>query len=273
MICQPLQARFISLFCLLAMTACGREENSPSGRSNGTGTYAAKLIFPTDIPQKTSAAAQAITGIDCKAANISALEFTFLTKGAPDGPYGFACRADADINPDVPEIPGNNIDENCDGRVASPSSYTIDELDMTFVRIPAGTFTMGSPETELGREDDESHHQVTLTQAFYMQTTEVTQGQWQAVMGQNPSYSQNCGSNCPVENVSWNNVQEFLTRLNAQTTDDYTYRLPTEAQWEYAARAGSETAFYGGDITVPKGNDPILYTLGWYLENSDVGYA
>jgi formylglycine-generating enzyme required for sulfatase activity len=74
-------------------------------------------------------------------------------------------------------------------------------------------------------------------------------------------------------NVSWDDIQEFLRRINAQTTDGFTYRLPTEAEWEYAARAGSNTAFYGGDITEPTGNDPILNTLGWYVENSDAGYA
>jgi formylglycine-generating enzyme required for sulfatase activity len=91
-------------------------------------------------------------------------------------------------------------------------------------------------------------------------------------MGENPSGFQNCGENCPVENVSWNDIQEFITRLNNQITNGYEYRLPTEAQWEYAARAGSETAFCDGDITQPIGNDPILNTLGWYSENSDAGY-
>jgi formylglycine-generating enzyme required for sulfatase activity len=154
----------------------------------------------------------------------------------------------------------------------SPSSFTND-FGMTFNLIPAGTFMMGSPETELNRHDDEIHHQVTLTQDYYMQTTEVTQGQWRAVMGQNPSHFQNCGDNCPVESVSWNDIQEFLRRLNAQIEDEYEYRLPTEAQWEYAARAGSDSAFCEGDITEPSGNDPILNTLGWYDENSDAGYS
>jgi formylglycine-generating enzyme required for sulfatase activity len=147
------------------------------------------------------------------------------------------------------------------------------DLGMTFNLIPAGTFMMGSPETELGRDADEFQHEATLTQDFYIQTTEVTQGQWQAVMGENPSSFQNCGLNCPVESVSWDDAQVFIERLNAQTTDGYEYRLPTEAQWEYAARAGSETAFCDGDITQPEGNDPILNTLGWYRENSDAGYA
>ena len=170
--------------------------------------------------------------------------------------------ANADINPDAEEIPDNNIDENCDGQTdESPS--TTDELGMEFVRIPADTFMMGSPTTELDRDDDEIRHEVTLTQNFYMQTTEVTQGQWQAVMDENPSYFQNCGLDCPVENVSWDDVQEFIARLNAQSTDGYTYRLPTEAEWEYACRAGTETRFYTGN------SEADLDRAGWYRNNSD----
>lgn len=80
-----------------------------------------------------------------------------------------------------------------------------------------------------------------------MQTTEVTQGQWEAVMGSNPSYVSSCGSDCPVENVSWDDAQEFINKLNQK--GEGVYMLPTEAQWEYAARAGSTTAFANGEIT------------------------
>ena len=118
-------------------------------------------------------------------------------------------------------------------------------LGMTFVRIPAETFMMGSPRDEPGRGSDETQHQVTLNQDFYMMTTEVTQAQWEAVMGSNPSYFDTCGENCPVETVSWNDVQDFITALNAM--GGRTYRLPTEAEWEYAARAETQTPFAFGE--------------------------
>ncbi|ETR72973.1 MAG: Sulphatase-modifying factor [Candidatus Magnetoglobus multicellularis str. Araruama] len=145
-------------------------------------------------------------------------------------------------------------------------------LQMTFVRILNGTFMMGSPETEQGRDNDESpQHKVTLTSDYYMQTTEVTQGQWKAVMGENPSYFKNCGDNCPVENVSWNDVQEFIRRLNKKSKQEY--RLPTEAEWEYAARAGSTSAFANGDIKETGCElDPNLDKMGWYCGNSCVDY-
>ena len=106
---------------------------------------------------------------------------------------------------------------------------------------------MGSPKTDPGRFNDEIQHQVTLTRGFYMQTTEVTQGHWKAVMGNNPSNYSICGDNCPVEMVSWNDVQEFITALNQKEKTDQ-YRLPTEAEWEYAARAGTTTPYsFGND--------------------------
>jgi formylglycine-generating enzyme required for sulfatase activity len=119
-------------------------------------------------------------------------------------------------------------------------------LGMTFVWIEPGTFMMGSPEDEPQRDSDETQHEVALTQGYYMQTTEVTQGQWKAVMGSNPSYFSSCGDDCPVEEVSWNKIQEFITALNAQEKTSQ-YRLPTEAEWEYAARAGSNKPFAFGD--------------------------
>ena len=144
-------------------------------------------------------------------------------------------------------------------------------IGINFVYIPSGTFTMGSPTDELGRNLDEIQHQVTITKGFYMQTTEVTQGQWKAVMDNNPSYFLNCGDDCPVENVSWYDVQEFIRRLN-NLDGTKKYRLPSEAEWEYACRAGSKTSLANGNIK--EGNccyDSNLDAMGWYVSNSDGG--
>jgi formylglycine-generating enzyme required for sulfatase activity len=141
-------------------------------------------------------------------------------------------------------------------------------LGMKFVLIPAGTFTMGSPSSEKGRQSEEKQHEVTLTSRFYMQVTEVTQGQWQTIVGNNPSFFPNCGDNCPVEQVSFNDCKEFIRRLN-QKEGTNKYRLPTEAEWEYACRAGSTTAFANGGITkLECGYDPNLDAMGWYCANS-----
>lgn len=132
-------------------------------------------------------------------------------------------------------------------------------IGMRFAHIPPGAFMMGSPSHEEGRSSkDETQHRVTLTTGFHMGVTEVTQGQWKAVMGSNsnPSDSKNCGDDCPVENVSWEDCQEFIRRLNQKEGTDR-YRLPTEAEWEYACRAGT-TGPYAGDLD----------SMGWYGRNS-----
>ena len=101
-----------------------------------------------------------------------------------------------------------------------------------------------------------------------MQTTEVTQKQWELIMGNNPSYFSSCGEDCPVDNVSWNDVQEFILKLNEKEGTDI-YRLPTEAEWEYAARAGTNSALYNGNITVTDCSmDSNLDKIGWYCGNT-----
>ena len=117
-------------------------------------------------------------------------------------------------------------------------------LGMEFVLIPAGTFQMGSPTTEPGRDSDETLHTVTLSQPFYLSKHEVTQAQWQAIMGSNPSQFP-CDA-CPVESVTWNEVQAFIEELDLQEGVQV-YRLPTEAEWEYAARAGTQTVYHFGN--------------------------
>ena len=135
-----------------------------------------------------------------------------------------------------------------------------------FVWVPAGEFQMGSTSQHAaGREQPVTR--VRISRGFWMGKYEVTQAQWQAVMGSNPSRFQNCGSDCPVERVTWNEVQEFIQKLNERPGGGK-YRLPTEAEWEYAARAGTTTDTYAGDITVPNGNDPVLNGIAWYWVNS-----
>lgn len=162
----------------------------------------------------------------------------------------------------------STINSSGAGTELSPQESLTNSLGMTFNLIPAGVFMMGSPEGEPGRRADETRHQVTLTQPFYIQTTEVTQGQWKAVMKSNPSRFSDCGDDCPVERVSWNMAQDFIAELNK--LGQGTYRLPTEAEWEYAARAGSTTALANGDIEeIGSGYDPNLDAMGWYVYNSD----
>jgi sulfatase modifying factor 1 len=118
-------------------------------------------------------------------------------------------------------------------------------LGMKFVLLPPGSFTMGSPEDEPFRNRDETQHKVVLTRPFYMQTTEVTQSQWERIMGSNPSHFKDCGGNCPVERVSWYDAVRFVEALNLK--GEGRYRLPTEAEWEYASRAGTGSMFHWGD--------------------------
>jgi len=145
-------------------------------------------------------------------------------------------------------------------------------LGIKFVYIPPNSFTMGSPSSEKGRDSDEKQHRVAISRGFYMSVTEVTQGQWMRLMKNNPSAFQDCGADCPVENVSWNNCREFTKKLNQyEDTDRYEYRLPTEAEWEYACRAGSQTAFANGGISVTQCQiDPNLDRMAWYCANSGV---
>jgi formylglycine-generating enzyme required for sulfatase activity len=129
--------------------------------------------------------------------------------------------------------------------LAGGGEYRSPVTGARFVLIPAGQFMMGSSPVEPQRHKDEMLHQVNISKPFYLQTTEVTQGQWKRVMGKNPSQFDRCGDDCPVETLSWNDVQAFIRKLNQMENADR-YRLPTEAQWEYAARAGTGTPFYTG---------------------------
>jgi len=118
-------------------------------------------------------------------------------------------------------------------------------LGMEFVRIEPGTFMMGSPEDEPYRNTSEKLHEVIISEPFFMQATEVTLAQWWAVMGKKWFFPRKGPENRPVTEVSWHDCQSFVEKLNK--LEKGTYRLPTEAQWEYACRAGTQTAYSWGD--------------------------
>ncbi len=121
-------------------------------------------------------------------------------------------------------------------------------VNLIMVKIPAGSFIMGSPESEHHRVENESpQHQVTLKE-FYIAQTEITQSQYQSIMGENPSKFK--GNNHPVERVDWNQAQEFCRKLSLKTGKTYT--LPSESQWEYACKAGTTTPFSGGETITTK---------------------
>ena len=150
---------------------------------------------------------------------------------------------------------------------AGPTAEKSQVFDgIEFIWIPPGEFRMGSTSRHAD-SDEKPVTRVRITRGFWLGKYEVTQRQWAAAMGNNPSYFKNCGGNCPVEQVSWNDVQEFIGKLNGRSGGQR-YRLPTEAEWEYAARAGTRTYTYAGDLTKPTGNDPVLNGIAWYDENS-----
>jgi formylglycine-generating enzyme required for sulfatase activity len=152
--------------------------------------------------------------------------------------------------------------------LAAPAEKPTPEME--FVQIPAGTFLMGSTDTEPGSRVDETLHPVAITHPFALAKTEVTQRQWQGIMGTAPSYLDGC-PDCPVENVSWLDAIDFCnelsrhhgltpvyTRIDSSVTWNYQangFRLPTEAEWEYACRAATTTPFHSGPcITTAEAN-------------------
>ena len=128
------------------------------------------------------------------------------------------------------------------------------------VIIAPGNFVMGSPASEKGYADEQPQRTINIRYSFAVGKYEVTQAEWRAIMGNNPSHFQKCGDRCPVENVRWNDIQQFLTRLNSKTGRQY--RLLTEAEWEFVARAGSSAAYSFG------GSEAQLGNYAWFGGNS-----
>lgn len=137
---------------------------------------------------------------------------------------------------------------------AAPSTKTPD-AGIQFVLVPGGCFSMGAID---GNSDEKPVHTACVS-SFHMSTYEITQGQWLLLMGKNPANFNQCGSDCPVEQVSWTEIQQFISRLNNMTGKSY--RLPTEAEWEYACTSGGkEQRYCGGDR---------IDEIGWYDKNSN----
>jgi formylglycine-generating enzyme required for sulfatase activity len=155
--------------------------------------------------------------------------------------------------------------------MAQSEKEITNSIGMKLVLIPKGTFQMGSPIEEEGADDDEKQHQVTISKDYYLGATEVTQGQYEQVMGinlsnvQKPVIRKSDSSMYPVERVSWKDAVEFCKRLSALPEEKQAgrvYRLPTEAEWEYACRAGSKTAYGFGASSKSLGD------YAWFGNNS-----
>ncbi|OHB73337.1 MAG: hypothetical protein A2Z25_00340 [Planctomycetes bacterium RBG_16_55_9] len=202
-------------------------------------------------------------------------EFTISGTKTTPGPQGLPA--------DLEEVPGAlyavteglapgseeawNRQEQAVQELGLPLEVRTKKTGIVFRLIPRGIFTMGSPSSESGRHSLEGpQHQVTLTKAFYCGKFEVTQGQWEQVMGSNsnPSFFKSKGPDAPVEQVSWDDCQEFLTKLcQMEGVPNGTYRLLTEAEWEYACRAGTATPFcYGNDLDSSMANFDGNYPYG-----------
>lgn len=191
-------------------------------------------------------------------------------------------QPETDMQIKKPEIPGNRGNDPGDSRAIAPTEETPEIapkqeimkincgiVPLVLVKIKAGTFMMGSPEEESGRDKDETQHKVTLTKDYWLGKFEVTQAQYEAVMGFNPSLFK--GGSHPVEGVSWKAARDFCTELNRRYAGKlpagYKFDLPTEAQWEYACRAGTATALNNGKNLTSEYKCSNLDEVGWYNKN------
>ncbi len=140
------------------------------------------------------------------------------------------------------------MESKFEDKYGTGGSLNIAGVDQCFRWIQPGIFMMGSPEEEPERDSDECLHEVTITRGYWLADTACTQELWEVVMGKNPSHFK--GAQRPVEQVNWDEVKEFIGRIN-KMKDGLDLRLPTEAEWEYACRAGTKTPFWFGENITP----------------------
>ena len=148
------------------------------------------------------------------------------------------------------------------GLTSAPDPNSDPTTGMEFVQVKGGCFEMGSSMPDGIRDIDNKPVHTACVDDFLLGKYEVTQGQWELVMGNNPSHFKECGPKCPVESVSWHDVQDFIKKLNARSNRNY--RLPTEAEWEYAARSGGKNEIWAGTNEESK-----LTDYAWFLTNSE----
>lgn len=161
----------------------------------------------------------------------------------------------------------DTIDATINPTPAWDGKMNVNGVSFNMIPVKGGTFTMGSPTTEMGRGTNEGpQHEVTISRDYYIGETQVTQALWIAVMGVNPS-SHKGNQDLPVENVTWNDCQQFIAKLNELTGKKF--RLPTEAEWEFAARGGtlSKGYIFPGCAAPQQGGKPKEFI--WYVSNSN----
>lgn len=182
-----------------------------------------------------------------------------LVHGNEESPSSLNPEITVEKPPEIAEIFAETGEIFTETVEKPPETYT-NSIGMEFVQVPAGEFVMGSFEDEEDKSNYENPiHKVTIEKPYYLGKYEVTQKQWRKVMGDNPSNFQ--GNTLPVEQVSWYDAQEFIKKLN-RIEDTDKYRLPSEAEWEYACRAGNSTKYSFGD------DESQLYAYAWYNRNS-----
>jgi formylglycine-generating enzyme required for sulfatase activity len=253
---------FVSLLAIIALVASSSLLRASRSASAGQGKGGEVIAKPTPTPKKQTNN-RAKTGSSRSGSSADELAFWETIKNSTDPedfkayleqyPKGkFASLAKNRLK----TLEGTNSSTNRSSTSPSPSNLPrtrTNQAGIEFVLIPPGSLMMGSTN---GEADEKPVHQVTINYSFYMGKYEVTQAQWQAVMGNNPSTFKDCGGNCPVDSVTWEDAQNFINKLN-ESNDGFRYRLPTEAEWEYACRAGT-TGDYAGNLS----------EMAWFAENS-----